>query len=184
MAQTVTVDATQYYKALDRLRVKAKTKLRSIIRELMKDVKTEVATAASPLLQGRSAKRSISTRVYKKMLGANVNLLGKGGAVHPHRYRPTLKPGQVGGNRRPVSQATISARQMTDTSKLQTLNAGSTNGLRPKNPQRETKYGKRGVLSARDFFGTASLRAMQKMQTNFGIRAEELIAELWEGKTA
>ena len=103
----------------------------------------------------RQSRRAIRTTVYEKILGGNINILRKrrASAPKPGAYTPTrtLQPGQRGGNRRRRTQRTIDLMSYQGADRgfvLRFLNAGTTD--------RKTRYGSRGAIAPRNWFGNAS----------------------------
>jgi hypothetical protein len=87
-------------------------------------------------------------------------------------YEPTrtLQPGQRGGNRRQRSQRTDNVMHYAGDSRafvLRFLNAG-TQG-------RTTRFGYRGRIAPRNFFGTSSHTAMQKAAGELTTLIDEMI---------
>lgn len=83
---------------------------RALIRKRLNEAKKEVTKAAKDAadFDPREARRAVKVQLYKKILGANINILDNKKATYFREYsRPRkLKPGQRGGNRMPRTEAT------------------------------------------------------------------------------
>lgn len=81
--------------------------LQKIIRQIIMEARAKVMKAF-PLQDPRESKKSIRTTVYKKVLGANINIYNSYRAHGRTDYEPPrkLRTGQRGGNRRARSVRT------------------------------------------------------------------------------
>lgn len=150
-------------------------RVQNIIRDTLKAVRSVVSSdaASSMKTDPRQAYKAVRTSVYRRILGGNVNILAKrhasrtGGAYTPPR---TLQEGQRGGNRRKRSERTEQIDSYWGGDRgfiLRFVNAG-TNG-------RDTRYGNRGSISPRNFFGSSSQSAMEQAADTIGMLIDELI---------
>lgn len=84
--------------------------LQRLIREVIMEARREVVKAAGDAMAAdpRESRRSVRTAVYKKILGANINIYNSRRAHGTTNYEPqrTLVAGQRGGNRMPRSPRT------------------------------------------------------------------------------
>ncbi len=177
--------------------------VRGIIRDVLNEARSELASRASEGLQMKSdprqAYRAIKTTVYRQILGGNVSILSKRKAGTPQdSYLPKSHTGR-GGNRRPRSGRTMKLQSYWGSDRgfiLRFLNQG-TDGRSiefKSNPKRGnvkrgsrggdvTKYGKtvntgtRGSIRARNWFGSASMRELKAAADNLAGMIEQLIAE-------
>ena len=109
---------------------------------------------------------------YHRRVGresAQAHAAGGGGSYSKAR---TLRPGQVGGNRLPRSQRTEQLDSYIGADRafiLRWLDSGTAN--------RTSRYGNRGAIAARRWFGNASYAALDKASEEFGKLLDELIAK-------
>jgi len=103
----------------------------------------------------REAYKAVRSSVYKQILGAQVNILSstkRGAATKYQRHRKLDdNPHQRGGNRRPRSMRTLQLESYHGAARgfsLRFVNAGTAD--------RVTRFGNRGSLRARHWFGTSS----------------------------
>lgn len=110
----------------------------------------------------RDAYKAVRRSVYKSILGGQVNILNpKGGASSSGSpYRPQRKldtnPHQRGGNRRKRSARTDQVDGYTGKDRgfiLRFVNSGTTT--------RQTRYGNRGSIAARNFMASAGQRELE-----------------------
>ena len=177
MATTISIEGNA---KLDRLMLSnpdMTKKVTAIIRKVIKQARAEVAQRAQTAIPNdpRQATRAVRSSVYKALLGGQVNILnprhaaGGGGSYQPTR---TLRPGQRGGNRLPRSQRTeqMDAYMGADRAfVLRWLETGTN--------ARTSRYGNRGAIAARRWFGNASYAALDKASEEFGQLLDALIAK-------
>jgi hypothetical protein len=86
---------------------KTQKALQKLIRQIIMEARARVMRSF-PLNDPRESKKSIRTTVYKKVLGANINIYNSRKAHGRTDYEPPrkLRAGQRGGNRRPRSVRT------------------------------------------------------------------------------
>lgn len=179
--------------------------LRKIIRRYILEARAEIVRNI-PFEQGdpRGAARAVRTAVYKKVFGANVNILTGRKRHGESTYRPprTLRPGQRGGNRRKRTTLDRGKYDALDRGFiLRWLNSGVGEraisfktdearehvhrGSRGGNLQ---KYGKtintgyRGNIAPRNFFRPLGDRALGIMRDNLATAIEEEVAKIMGGK--
>lgn len=176
---------------------KAAQALRKIIRKYVMEARAEVVQGIK-FEHGdpRGAARAVRTAVYKKVLGANINILTGRKRHGESTYRPprTLKPGQRGGNRRPRNPNKINRDKYDALDRgfiLRFLNNGvSKRAVEFKEDEaRErvqrgsqggnlSKYGKtintgsRGNIAPRNFFKQLGDRALGQMRNNLAAAIE------------
>jgi hypothetical protein len=150
---------------------KAQTVLRKIIRKYVKEARTQVVNSIH-FKNGdpRHAAWAVRTAVYKKVLGANINIFNSRKAYGNNSYEPprTLRQGQRGGNRLPRSQKTDRMMHYAPQDRgmiLRWQNDGTGN--------RDTRYGSRGSIASRNFFRPLGDRAMGQMRDNLAQAIEE-----------
>ena len=158
---------------------KAQKALQKLIQQVLKDAREQVVAATKGALDSdpRGAAQSIRRVVYKKLLGANLNILNmRRRAGQPTNYEPPrkldLNPHQRGGNRRPRSQRTLQVESYEGVDRgfiLRFLNAGTA--------ERETRFGGRGALRARHWFGRSSAFQLDAAATRVAEEIEALLQQ-------
>lgn len=146
---------------------KTEQMLRKLIREVILDVRAKAIIKASDALKHdpRNAIQSIRTSVYKRVLGANINIYNSKKAHGTTSYTPprTLRVGQRGGNRRKPSENTKRIQGYSDKDRgfiLRLVNDGTGNRVISFNTVESRNYknantGNRGSITARNFFTSA-----------------------------
>lgn len=136
--------------------------VQDMVRKALSFARSKMTAAARNAMDSdpRQAYKAVRTMVYRQILGGNINILNKKRAGSPSgSYQParTLKPGQRGGNRRARSQRTEQVDGYMGSDRgfiLRFVNNGTA--------QRDTKYGNRGAIAARNWFGNNSQAAMEE----------------------
>ena len=158
---------------------KTQKALQKLIRKAIMEARAKVVDAASDAIENdpRHAARAVRTAVYKKILGANINIYNSRKAHGSTSYEPprTLIPGQRGGNRMKRSGRTAQIMSYDALDRgfiLRFINSGTKvryagNG---RNGRTESDYnrfiqnhgsrGNRGSIAARHFFRGAGERAL------------------------
>ena len=131
---------------------KTAAKLRKMIREVILEERKKLVSCAEGAARMKSdprgAAQSVRTSVYKRILGANINIYSSRRSGRPSVYQPERHPSKVGGNRRPVSYNTQRINSYGPHDRgfiLRFLNVGT-------NMNRQTRYGNRGGIPARNWF--------------------------------
>lgn len=150
---------------------KAEKVLRKIIRKYVKEARTQVVSGIH-FKNGdpRKTAWAVRTAVYKKVLGANINIFNSSKAHGANSYEPPrkLRPGQRGGNRLPRSYDTQRMMHYAPQDRgmiMRWQNEGT--------GERTTRYGNRGSIAARNFFRPLGDRAMGQMRDNLAKAIEE-----------
>ena len=138
--------------------------MRKLISAEVSKARAAVAQAASGALKNdpREAWKAVRRSVYKSILGGQVNILNqKGAASGSNGYRPARKldsnPHQRGGNRRKRSARTDSIDGYVGKDRgfiLRFVNSGISK-------PRQTRYGNRGVIPARNWLATSGQRELE-----------------------
>ena len=149
---------------------KAQAVLRKIIRKYVMEARAKVVSGIH-FKNGdpRGAARAVRTAVYKKVLGANINIFNSSKAHGSNNYEPprTLRPGQRGGNRRLRGAETDRRMHYAPLDRgfiLRFVNSGT--------GERTTRYGNRGSIAPRNFFRPLGDRAMGIMRSNLAAAIE------------
>lgn len=148
--------------------------IRQALAVVRKNLSNDARSGLDMKSDPRSAYRAVRSAVYRKIFGGQVNILQNRRAGNMRYYEPqrTLQPGQRGGNRRKQSQRTreMMSYQGKDRSMvLRWLSDGTT--------ERDTRYGNRGSIAARNWFGPASQREM----TNMAEKLDAMINDIVQG---
>lgn len=145
-------------------------RLRKFIRSVLKDAREHMISDAGAAMNSdpRAARYSIRSAVYKAILGGNVNIFNSRKAGRPTSYvRPRKldkNPHQRGGNRIRKSAETARRENYGPHDRgfiLRFVNAGAGT----KSP-RESRYGNRGSIAARNWFGPSAERWVQQAADN------------------
>ena len=163
-------------------------RLRGVIRRVMGEARANLSQDAANGLQMKSdprkAYKAVRYAVYKRIFGGQVNILQSRKAGNREFYEPPRKgtsdPKGRGGNRRPRSQRTIDLMSYQGVDRgfiLRFLNQGTTNRnithlteikradgtSKFRFTSNGGKYGNRGSISARNWFGNASQKELEKI---------------------
>jgi hypothetical protein len=162
---------------------KAQIILRKIIRKYLKEAYWNVVNNIN-FKNGdpRGTRYAVRTTVYKKVLGANINIYQRGRAKgEENSYEPPrkLRPGQRGGNRVKRGERTNQVMHYGPLDRgwiLYILNKGTDERI---SGTRGGKIsGNRGSISARNFFKPLGDRALGIMRDNLSKAIEEEMEKL------
>lgn len=162
---------------------KTERRLRKLIGDVIREAREKVVQAVGNAMESdpRGTRNSVRRAVYKKILGANINIFNSRKAGAPSGYESPRKldsnPRQRGGNRVPRSPDT--RRLMFYNPKdrgfiLRFLNSGT--GVREAGSKGGRLHGNRGQIAARNFFARDAQTEME--------RAVERLSELVEAELA
>ena len=145
--------------------------IRQALAKVRKELQGEARTGLGMKEDPRKAYKAVRMAVYRKIFGGQVNILQNRKAGTPHYYEPQRHPSRVGGNRRKQSAET--RRMMSYEGKdrnmiLMWLNGGTT--------ERDTRYGRRGSITARNWFGSSSYQKMQAAAAEIDQMIDDLIS--------
>lgn len=152
-------------------------RINEVIRRVLNNVRSQLQKDARSGLQmesdPRQAYKAIRRAVYRRIFGGQVNILSSKQSSNGNYYEPPrkLRQGQRGGNRRTQSERTkaIMSYQGNDRGFiLRFLNQGATN--------RETRYGNRGSIAARNWFGPRSLAELEKAASQLDLMIDDIVA--------
>lgn len=148
---------------------KTQKALQKLINIVLKDARLEVVSAMRRSYKNgdpRGAAYNVRRVVYKKILGANLNILGRrrNRASTPNNYEPPrkLKPHQRGGNRVPRGRRTDTVMHYGPLDRwwIQYIVEHGT-GERMAGTRGGRLSGNRGVLAPRNIFSGAATGALQ-----------------------
>ena len=153
---------------------KTQQALRKLIQQILKEAREQVINATRGALDSdpRGAAHGIRRVVYKKLLGANLNILNmRRHAGKPTTYEPPrkldLNPHQRGGNRVPRGSRTNTVMHYGPHDRawiLRIVNSGTTQ--REAGTRGGRLHGSRGAISPRNFFGSAASSALSRAADN------------------
>ena len=171
-------------------------RLRGVIRKILGHARANLRKEAASGLQmesdPRNAYKAVRYAVYKRLFGGQVNILNsrKAGAETGYRPARTLTPGQRGGNRRTRTSRNLDKYEGVDRGFiLRWLNDGMTktnprviqfteNGNRKVDKwNKQPNTGNRGAITARNWFGSASLKELQSVAGEMQELIDKVIKE-------
>lgn len=179
---TVIVKQQQVLEAALSTNPKTQAVLRKIIRKYVMEARAKVVQSIH-FKNGdpRGTARAVRSSVYKKVLGANINIFNSRKAHGANNYEPsrTLRPGQRGGNR--VKRGSVTSRMMhyapQDRGMILRWNNSGT-GDRTAGTRNGRLGGNRGSIAARNFFRPLGDRALGQMRDTLTTVIEEELAKL------
>lgn len=175
-------------------------RLRDVIRKVLKQARDELSKKAESGLgmksDPRHAYKAVRYAVYKRIFGGQVNILQSRKAHSPNSYEPPrkLREGQRGGNRRVRSKRTDKVMHYEGMDRgfiLRFLNNGTQQraierlveykraggGSKFKWVSDASKYGNRGSIASRNWFGRESLEEFQSISHAMQTIIDEVIKE-------
>jgi hypothetical protein len=161
---------------------KTQKALQKLIRQVIMEARAQVVSGIK-FKNGdpRGAARAVRTAVYKKILGANINIYNSRKAHGSTSYEPPRHPSVRGGNRRsrnPRTARIMSYDALDRGFILRWVNEGMTKtvprviqfteneGRRVDKWNKHPNTGNRGAISARHFFKGAGERALVQAADN------------------
>jgi hypothetical protein len=170
-----------------------RTALREVRKKLQNEAKSGLDTQSDP----RKAYKAVRMAVYRRIFGGQVNILQSRKAGAGHFYAPPRKgtsdPRGRGGNRRPRSQRTIDLMSYEGVDRgfiLRFLNQGTTNRnithltevkradgtSKFRFTSNGGKYGNRGAIAARNWFGPRSQTELERASENIDKLIDDIVA--------
>ena len=159
-----------------------------LIRQVLAIARKEIGDSAKGIMQSdpRQAFKAVKMSVWKQVLGGSTSILSRrrasGGTSNYHPPR-TLTPGQRGGNRVPRGPRTEQMNSYVGADRgfiLRFFNA-ETHNDRMAGTRGGRLHGNRGSMPARQFFGQASQRAMEKAAQQWADLIDRLIKDTING---
>ena len=162
-----------------------------ILRKVLNNGRRQLSKDARGVLKNDPRKAYLAVRhaVYKRIIGGQMNILARRRAnkyMYVGRKPGTLRPGQHGGNRRARSSRTEQLDSYYGTDRgfiLRFLNAGTDTRLAGTAKSRDGRPFKRpanrGSIAARNWFGSSSQAAMEKVAGEFCELVERAVREVW-----
>ena len=173
-------------KKLDRLQAHdphMEKRIQDIIRKAIKAARSLVSSDAKGVIGNdpRHAYKAVKTMVYKRVLGANINILQKrkaGSAKSGYEPPRTLRPGQRGGNRVPRGATTQRYMDYEGSDRgfiLRFLNSGT--DKRTAGTRGGALHGNRGSIAARNWFSSSGQKAINAAAQYITDEIDRLIDE-------
>lgn len=166
---------------------KTQKALQKLIRKVVLEARAKVSNSihfnnGDP----RRAAKSVRTIVYKKVLGANINIMSSRKAHDRNTYEPPrkLREGQRGGNRVPRSARTDQMMHYGPLDRgfiLRFVNSGTKN--REAGTRSGRLSGNRGSIQARHFFQGKGEQAMTQAADNLAVLIETELANIMNKKS-
>lgn len=192
--ETVIVEQQKALEAAISTKPEAQKVLRKIIREHILEARAEVVRSI-PFKGGdpRGTARAVRTSVWKKVLGANINIFNSRRSHGSALYEPPRHPSLRGGNRMPRSATTqrmMSYPALDRGFILRFLNSGTqdryaghgrngnTSAARATYLSKTGGRGFRGKIAPGNFFGPLGDRALGRMRDNIATVIEEEMAKI------
>jgi len=173
MAQTITIENNSNLERLLISHPEMEKKVRGIVRQVIRGAQDGVQRAAMPL-STKQAYEAVRKAVYKKVLGGNINIVSsrrKSGKVTPLPPESQRKKSNLrGGNRMARSQRTIDLLTYAGADRgfiLRFLNEGTNT--------RTSRFGNRGAIAARHWFGRMSQTELEHAAEQFELLLDALI---------
>lgn len=153
--------------------------IRTVLLQARRQISGDIKGSGGMKSDPRQAYKAVKSSVYRRILGGNVSILSKRKAgqrspvppiVHKLETQVNSKGNHRGGNRMPRSRRTEDLLTYAGADRgfiLRFLNAGTSD--------RESRIGNRGAISARNFFGSSSQKAMEQAAAQLDTMIEELI---------
>ena len=170
--------------------------IRVALREVRKKLQNEAKSGLDMQSDPRRSYKAVRMAVYRRIFGGQVNILQSRKAGAGHFYAPPRKgtsdPKGRGGNRRPRSQRTIDLMSYEGVDRgfiLRFLNQGTTtrNITHLTEVKRADgtskfrftsnggKYGNRGSIAARNWFGNASQEELERQASNIDAMIDNIL---------
>lgn len=175
-------------------------RIRKLIRTAILDAREDVVSAASAAMKTdpRGAAKAVRTSVYRKILGANINIYNSKKAHGSTSYEPprTLTAGQRGGNRRTRSGRTakVMGYEAKDRGFIlrfisdgvgedgRNINFTSNDKRKADKWNKNPNTGNRGSVSARNWFSSAASSAMVKAIDNISNMIDDELNDIFRSK--
>lgn len=172
---TITIEQNQQLEKILISSPEMEKKMRAIVRTVIQEARAAVMSSAKTEVHStKAAWMAVRSAVYKRVMGGNVNILSgrsAGGKRAPLPQNPD-RTGKRGGNRMERSRRTEDLLTYYGKDRgfvLRFMNDGTT--------QRTSRYGNRGSLAARNWFGPRSRSAFDRASESLAQRIDELVTE-------
>ena len=163
---------------------KTQAVLRKLIRQYVLQAREQVVNSIH-FKNGdpRGTRQAVRTAVYKKVLGANINIFNRkraSGSVNSYEPQRKLRQGQRGGNRVKRGERTNQVMHYGPLDRgwiLRLINSGT--GERTAGSRGGALGGNRGSIAARNFFRPLGDRAIGVMRDNLATDIEAELTKLF-----
>ena len=170
--------------------------IRATLAKVRKSLQGQARSGLQMQSDPRKAYKAVRMAVYRRIFGGQVNILQSRKAGAGHFYAPPRKgtsdPKGRGGNRRPRSQRTIDLMSYQGVDRgfiLRFLNQGTTNRnithlteikradgtSKFRFTSNGGKYGNRGSIAARNWFGNASQAELERQASNIDAMIDNIL---------
>ncbi len=192
---TVVVEQQRALEAALSTNPKTQKALQRLIRGVIKEARAQVA--GSIKFKGgdpRGAAQSVRTTVYKKILGANINIYSSRKAHGATSYEPPRSPSHRGGNRRTRSARTqqimsygpldrgFILRFLNDGTGDRSINFTTNDKRKVDKWNKHPNTGGRGAIAPRNFFSGAGSRALAQAADNLANLIDTELATMLNNK--
>ena len=167
--------------------------IRQVMAKVRKSLQSQARTGLNMKDDPRNAYKAVRMAVYRRLFGGQVNILQSYRTSSGGRYyEPTRHPSPRGGNRRPQSMRTRKVMSYEGADRgfiLRFLNQGTTQRnithlteikradgtSKFRFTSNGGKYGYRGAIAARNWFGPRSLQELERAATNIDKMIDDII---------
>lgn len=153
---------------------------RKVIRKVLMAARKNLSRDAAAFIGNdpRKAARAVKSSVYKQLFGGNLSILQKrkAGPKYELIRQRTLRPGQVGGNRRPRVPERNRLDQYFGADRgfiLRFLSSGTVT--------RQTRYGSRGRIAPRNWFERVAPFQMEQAAAELAAEINEYVKQQANG---
>lgn len=148
--------------------------IRQVLSVVRKSLQGDARTGLDMKSDPRNAYKAVRMAVYRRLFGGQVNILqsrkAHGGRLYEPPRNGTSDPKGRGGNRTLRSGRTEQLMSYQGADRgfiLRFLNAGT--------GDRKSRYGNRGAISARSWFGPRSQAEMEKAAQNLDVLIDKIV---------
>ena len=144
--------------------------IRQTLAKVRKSLQSDARSGLDMQSDPRNAYKAVRMAVYRRLFGGQVNILQSRKAHGGRLYDPPRNPSHRGGNRRTRSGRTEQVMSYQGAERgfiLRFLNAGT--------GERTSRYGKRGSIAARNWFGPRSQAEMERAAQNLDKMIDDII---------
>lgn len=144
--------------------------IRQTLAQVRKSLQGDARSGLDMKSDPRNAYKAVRMAVYRRLFGGQVNILQSRKAHGGRIYEPPRHPSRRGGNRRTRSGRTEQLMSYQGADRgfiLRFLNAGT--------GERTSRYGKRGSIAARNWFGPRSQAEMERAAQNLDKMIDDII---------
>lgn len=144
--------------------------IRQTLSQVRKSLQGDARSGLQMQIDPRNAYKAVRMAVYRRLFGGQVNIMQSRKAHGGRLYEPPRHPSHRGGNRRTRSGRTEQLMSYQGADRgfiLRFLNAGTAD--------RKSRYGNRGAIGARNWFGPRSQAEMERAAQNLDKMIDDII---------